>query len=135
MGTELEIPPTPSFEVCGFGHGERRRETREEVAVVLAIDHTLLTHEALGRPYALSRFLEVVHRLVKDSAFVGHEKSIRVGILGSLGCFAFSREHGDEKLLQASASCSSYRCLVIVCVEVSGYGRCEPCQLRGTGRL
>jgi hypothetical protein len=33
---QLEIPPTPSLEVCRFGHGERGREAREEVAVVLA---------------------------------------------------------------------------------------------------
>ena len=35
----------------------------EEVAVVLAIGHALGAHEALGRPDALSGFLEVVHRL------------------------------------------------------------------------
>jgi hypothetical protein len=27
------IPPTPGLEVCSFGHGERRRKAREEVAV------------------------------------------------------------------------------------------------------
>ena len=37
----LEIPPTPRLEVGGFGHGECRREAREEVAVVLAIVHAL----------------------------------------------------------------------------------------------
>src|SRR5829696_2792433 len=90
MGTELEVPPTPSFEVCGFGHGERRRKACEEVAVVLAIGHTLRTHEALSRHYALFGFLEVVHRLFEDGVFVGHDKSIRAGsVLRSLDCFAF----------------------------------------------
>jgi hypothetical protein len=42
----LEIPPTPSLEVRRFGHGERRREAREKVAVVLAIGHVLRAHEA-----------------------------------------------------------------------------------------
>ena len=37
----LEIPPTPGLEVRRFGHGERRREARKKVAVVLAIGHTL----------------------------------------------------------------------------------------------
>jgi hypothetical protein len=55
-----------------FGHGERRREAREEVAVVLAIGHTLRAHEALGCPDALPGFLEVVHRLIKDGVFVGY---------------------------------------------------------------
>jgi hypothetical protein len=49
----LEIPPTPSLEVCGFGHGERRREAREKVAVVLAVGHTIRAHQALSRPDAL----------------------------------------------------------------------------------
>jgi hypothetical protein len=43
----LEIPPAPGPKVRSFGHGERRREAREEVAVVLAIGHTLRAHEAL----------------------------------------------------------------------------------------
>jgi hypothetical protein len=30
-------------------------------------------HEALGRPYALSGFLEVVHRLFENGVFFGHE--------------------------------------------------------------
>src|SRR5215216_867157 len=82
-----EIPPTPHFEVCGFCHGERRREPRNEVAVVLAIGHTLRTHQALGRPDALSGFLEVLHSLVKDGVFVGHDGSIRTGgSLRSLFC-------------------------------------------------
>jgi hypothetical protein len=38
---QLELPPTPGLEVCRFGHGERRGEARKEVAVVLAIGHTL----------------------------------------------------------------------------------------------
>jgi hypothetical protein len=68
----LKIPPTPGLEVCRFGHGERRREARQEVAMVLAIGHTLRAHEALGRPYTLAGFLEVVHRLFEDLVFVGH---------------------------------------------------------------
>ena len=50
--------------------------------MVLAIGHALRTYQALSRPDALPRFLEVVYRLVEDCAFVGHDKSIRVnGIL------------------------------------------------------
>jgi hypothetical protein len=60
---KLEIPPMSGLEVCRFCHGERRREARKEVTVVLAIRHALRAHEALGRPDALSGFLEVVHRL------------------------------------------------------------------------
>jgi hypothetical protein len=60
--------------------------------VVLTIGHALRTHEALGRPDALAGLLEVVHRLVKDGVFVGDDRSIRVGILRSPECFAFSRE-------------------------------------------
>jgi hypothetical protein len=63
-----------------------------KVAVVLAIGHALRAHEALGRPNALSGFLEVVQRLLEDGVFVGHDQSIRVGILRSVDCFAFSRE-------------------------------------------
>ena len=69
----------PGLEVCGFCHGERRREAREEVAVVLAIGHALRAHEALGRPDALPGFPEVIHRLVKYGVFVGHDQSIRTG--------------------------------------------------------
>ena len=53
----LEIPPTPGLEVCSFGHGERCRKARKEVAVVLAISHALRAHEALSRPDALPSFL------------------------------------------------------------------------------
>jgi hypothetical protein len=63
--------------------------------VVLAIGHTLRAHEALGRSDALTCFLEVVHRLLEDGVFVGHDKSIRVGILRSPDCFTFPREHED----------------------------------------
>ena len=64
--------------------------------MVLAIVHTLRAHEALSCSNALPGYLEVVHRLVEDGVFVGHEKSIRVdSILRSLDCFAFSREHED----------------------------------------
>ncbi len=92
LSNQLEIPPAPGFEVCGFGHGERRREARKQVAVVLTIGHALRAHEALGCPDALAGFLEVVHRLFKDGVFVGHERSIRTGILRSLDYFAFSRK-------------------------------------------
>jgi hypothetical protein len=44
--------------------------------MVLAIGHTLRAHKALGCPDALSGFLEVVHRLFEDGAFVGHDRSI-----------------------------------------------------------
>jgi hypothetical protein len=81
----LKIPPTPGLKVCSFGHGERRRKTREEVAVIFTIGHTLRAHEALGSPYSLSGFLEVVHRLVKYGVFVGHDRSIGVGILRRVG--------------------------------------------------
>jgi hypothetical protein len=64
--------------------------------VVLAIGHTLRAHQALGRPDALPGFLEVVHRLVKDGDFAGHDRSIRVGILRSLDLFAFSREQSTS---------------------------------------
>jgi hypothetical protein len=74
----LEIPPTPGLKICSFCHGESRREARKEVTVVLAIGHTLRAHEALGRPDPLPGFLEVIHRLVKDGVFFGHEGSIRV---------------------------------------------------------
>jgi hypothetical protein len=60
------------------GAGERRRKAREEVAVVLAIGHTLRAHEALSRPDALPGFLEVVHRLFEDGVFAGQKQSIRV---------------------------------------------------------
>jgi hypothetical protein len=39
-----EIPSTPSLEICRFGHGERRREARKEVAVVLSVGHALRAH-------------------------------------------------------------------------------------------
>jgi hypothetical protein len=62
--------------------------------MVLAFGHTLRAQEALGRPYALSGFLEVVHRLFEDGVFVGHGQRIRVGIRSS-DCLAFSREYED----------------------------------------
>jgi hypothetical protein len=70
---------TPGLEVRSFGHGERRREAREKVTVILTFGHALRAHEALSRPDALSGFLEVVHRLLEDGVFVGYEKSIRTG--------------------------------------------------------
>jgi hypothetical protein len=93
VGTELEIPPAPGFEIRCFVHGERRREARKEVSVVLAIAHALRAHEALGRSDALSSFLEVVHRLFEDGVFVGHERSIRAGNIRSPDAFVFSREN------------------------------------------
>ncbi len=69
--------------------------------MVLAFGHALGAHEALGRPYALSGFLEVVHHLFEDSVFVGHDRSIRTGgILRSLDCFVFSRKHADCAMLR-----------------------------------
>jgi hypothetical protein len=72
----LEIPPTPDLKVGSFCHGERRREARKKVAVVLAIGHALRAHEALSRPYTLPGFPEVVHRLFEDSVFVSHDQSV-----------------------------------------------------------
>jgi hypothetical protein len=89
---ELEVPPTPGFEVGCFGRGERCREAREKVAIVLAIGHALRAHEALSRPDTLSGFLEVVHRLFENGVFVSHDQSIRVGILRSPDCLALSDE-------------------------------------------
>jgi len=71
----LQFPPTPCLEVCSLGHGERRREAREEVAVILAIGPTLRAHEVLGRPDALPGFLEVVHRPFENGVFVGHDQN------------------------------------------------------------
>jgi hypothetical protein len=88
----LETPATPGLEVRRFGHGERRRKARKKVTIVLVIGHTLRTHEALSRPDTLPGFLEVVHRFFEDGVIVGHDRSIRAGILRSLDCFPFSRE-------------------------------------------
>jgi hypothetical protein len=63
--------------------------------VVLAFGHALRAHQALSRPDALAGFLEVVHRLFEDGVFVGHDQSIRVGILRSPDCFTFPSEHED----------------------------------------
>ena len=60
--------------------------------MILTFCHTLRAHEALSSPDALPDFFEVVHRLFEDGVFVGHDRSIRVGILQSPECFAFSRE-------------------------------------------
>jgi len=38
------LSATPGLKVCRLGHGERRREAREEVTVVLAIGHALRAH-------------------------------------------------------------------------------------------
>jgi hypothetical protein len=93
----LKIPPTPGLKVCSFGHGKRRRKAREEVAVVLAIGHALRTHEALGRSDSLPGFLEVVHRFFEDGVFVGHDKSIRTGILRRVGELGYpSRSPGPR---------------------------------------
>ncbi len=66
--------------------------------MVLAISHTLRAHEALSRPDALSGFLEVIHRLFEDGVFVGHDKSIRVGIIRSPDYCVFSREFPYQRL-------------------------------------
>jgi hypothetical protein len=63
--------------------------------VVLAIGHALRVHEALSLSDALSGFLEVVHRLFEYGVFVGHDKSIPVGILRPPYWFTFPREHED----------------------------------------
>jgi hypothetical protein len=68
--------------------------------MVLAIGHALRAHEVLSCPYALPGFLEVVHRLFENGVFVGHDQSIRAGILRSSDCFACSREHADWELLR-----------------------------------
>ena len=60
--------------------------------MVLAFGHALRAHEALGRPDALSGFLEVVHRLFENGVFVGHDQSIRTGVFRSLTCFVCSHE-------------------------------------------
>ena len=84
VGTELEIPPAPGLQVCRF-------------------DHALRAHEALGRPDLLPGFLEVDHRLFENGVFVGHDRSIRAGILRSPDCFAFSCKHADWELLRKRA--------------------------------
>ena len=43
----------------------------------------------------LPGFLEVVQSLLEDGVSVGHDQSIRVGILRSPDCFTFSPEHED----------------------------------------
>ena len=63
--------------------------------MVLTFRHALSAHEALGRPDALSGFLEVVHRLFEDGVFVGHDRSIRTRIIRSPDCFTFPRERED----------------------------------------
>ena len=81
----------PGLEVCGFGHGERRRKARKKVSVILALGQPLRTHEALSCPDALPGFLEVVHSLFEDGVFVSHDQSIRIGsIFRSLDCFSCS---------------------------------------------
>jgi hypothetical protein len=97
----LEIPSTPGLEVRSFGHGQRHREAREKVAVVLSIGHAPRAHEALGRPDALPGFFEIVHRLFQDGIFVGHDRNIRISsVLRSVDYLAFSREHADWELLR-----------------------------------
>src|SRR5215208_1358999 len=71
------ILPMPGRKVCRLGHGERRRKASKKVTVVLAIGHALRAHEALSRPDTLACFLEVVHRLVKNGVFIGHDRSTR----------------------------------------------------------
>ena len=71
--------------------------------MVLAIGHALRAHKALSGPDALPGFLEVVHRHFEYGCFIGHDRSIRAGILRSPDCFAFSREHADGVLLRKRA--------------------------------
>ena len=59
--------------------------------MVLALGHALRAHEALS-PDAPSGFIEFIHRLFENGVFVGHDRSIRVGILRSPDCFALSDE-------------------------------------------
>jgi hypothetical protein len=100
------ISPTTRLKVCGFGHGERRRKARKKVTVVLAIDHTLRAHEALGCPYALPGLLEVVHRFFEDGVFVGHDQSIRAGILRSLDAFVWSLSENPYMFRDAQIAAS-----------------------------
>jgi hypothetical protein len=69
--------------------------------VDLALGHPLRAHEALSRSDSLSSFLEIVHRLFEDGVFVGHDQSIRAGILRSLDCFIFSAQLREETDLNA----------------------------------
>jgi hypothetical protein len=66
--------------------------------VVLTIGHTLRPQEALGCSDALPGFLEVDHRFFEDGVFVGHEKSIRVGIIRSLDYCVFTCELPYQRL-------------------------------------
>jgi hypothetical protein len=75
--------------------------------VVLAIGHTLRAHEALCRPDALPGFLEVVHRLLKDGVFVGHDKSIQTSGIRSLDRFAFSRKFPPSAERSRARSCAA----------------------------
>ena len=76
----------------------RRQGGRPPVAKYIPLHYR--AYEALSRPDALPGFLEVVHRLFEDGVFVGHDESIRVGILRSLCCFSFSHEHAHWELLK-----------------------------------
>jgi hypothetical protein len=86
--------------------------------VVLAISHTLRAQKALSRPDALPGFFEVVHRLLEDGVFVGHDRSIRTGgSLRSLFCSlsqastptGLSYGRGvDEGALRLSVAYSAY---------------------------
>jgi hypothetical protein len=62
-----------------------------------ALLHALRADKGLSRPDTLPGFLEVLHRLFEDGVFVGHEMSIRAGILRSPDCFAFSRAFPDQR--------------------------------------
>ena len=70
----------------------------------VALLDALRAHEALGRPDALPGLLEVVHRLFEDHGFVGHDLSIRPGILRSVNCLAFSREHADSAIIEKAGA-------------------------------
>ena len=60
--------------------------------MVLTIGQALRAHEALARPDALPGFLEVVHSLFENGVFVGHDQSIRAGLVQLPDYCVFCRE-------------------------------------------
>ncbi len=60
--------------------------------MILTFGHALRAHQALGRPDALPGFLEVVHSLFENGVFIGHDRSIRAGIIRSLDYCIFTCE-------------------------------------------
>src|SRR5215208_566965 len=94
----LEIPPTPGLKVCGFGHGERCREAREKVAVVLAIGHTFRAHEALSRPDALPGFLEDSNKRIPQNSFA----YLEVYAIGNVPSYPQARCPARHRALRTS---------------------------------